>query len=257
MASVAGIAFAPVKGLALVSRDEVVLEAFGVRENRRFHLIDEDGRLVNGKTAGPMVQVVAEADPDGRRLRLSFPYGDVVEDDVDLGEPVETGFFGRPVTGRLVNGAFAAALSTFAGRRLRLVRLDEPGAGTDRGEDGTISLVSLAGLDALAREAGVDEIDTRRFRMLFTIAGVGANEEDAWLGRRVALGDAVVVVRGLVGRCVVTSHNPATGLGDLDTLRTIRRYRPEVEGQERLPMGVFGSVERPGTVRVGSPVAPL
>ena len=57
--------------------DEVELELTGVRENRRFHLIDDDGRLINGKFAGTLVQVAATADHDGdvaltplsRRLR--------------------------------------------------------------------------------------------------------------------------------------------------------------------------------------------
>jgi len=102
-----------------------------------------------------------------------------------------------------------------------------------------------------AREAGVDRVDGRRFRMLFTLDDTEPNEEDAWLGRRVAVGDAIVSVRGLAGRCVVTSQHPDTGDKDLDTLRTLRGYRPEVEGEEPLPMGVWGSVDQPGRVRVG------
>ena len=41
--SVAWITIAPVKSLALVHRDEVELEPFGVRENRRFYLVDDNG----------------------------------------------------------------------------------------------------------------------------------------------------------------------------------------------------------------------
>ncbi len=42
-ARVAWISVAPVKALALAQLDEVLVEPFGVRENRRFHLIGEDG----------------------------------------------------------------------------------------------------------------------------------------------------------------------------------------------------------------------
>src|SRR5438128_9057264 len=48
-ARVAWISLAPVKGLALAQVEEVLVEPFGVRDNRRFHLIGEDGRLLNGK----------------------------------------------------------------------------------------------------------------------------------------------------------------------------------------------------------------
>jgi uncharacterized protein YcbX len=55
----------------------------------------------------------------------------------------------------------------------------------------------------------------------------------------------------------VTGQDPSTGVKDLDTLRVLRRYRPAVEGEEPLPMGVFGGVEQPGRVRVGDPVEAL
>lgn len=253
-AAVASIAYAPVKGLALTSVAEVELERSGVRGNRRFHLIGADGRLANGKVAGALVTVAASSDRDGTVLTLRFPDGSMLERAVELAEPVETSFYGRPVAGRIVRGSFASALSDIAGRPLRLVRVDEPGAGCDRGCPGSVSLVSNAALDALAEEAGVAHVDGRRFRMLFQIEGVEAHAEDAWVGRRVALGDAVVAVRGLVGRCAVTSQSPETGLPDLDTLRMIRRYRGHIEGEEPLPFGVYGSVEEPGRVRVGDSV---
>ena len=44
--------------------------------------------------------------------------------------------------------------------------------------------------------------------------------------------------------------------GILDTLRILARYRPPESG-EPLPIGVWGHVEQPGTVRVGDLVQPL
>jgi uncharacterized protein YcbX len=202
---VTSISFAPVKGLGLVQLDEVELERTGVRENRRFHLIDDDGRLINGKSAGTLVQVAAATDRDGELLSLRFPDGSVEEGPVTLGDAVETNFYGRPVAGRLVTGGFGEALSQLVGGPLRLVRVDEPGAGSDRGVDGTISVLSRGSLDAIADEAGEESVDGRRFRMLFEIDGIAPHGEDAWSGRRVAMGEAVVRVNGLVGRCAVTS----------------------------------------------------
>jgi len=203
------------------------------------------------------VRVVSEADRDGRVLALRFPDGTVVAGEVEPGEPVETGFFGRPVQGHLVDGPWSQALSDFAGARLRLIRADEPGAGSDRGARGTVSLVSAASLERLAAEAGVDAVDGRRFRMLFTIDGVAAHEEDGWVGRDVAVGDAVLRPNGLVGRCAVTTHDPDTGVPTLDTLHLLRAYRGDVPTDEPLPFGVWGEVVRPGRVAVGDPVTPV
>lgn len=255
--SVTSITYAPVKGLGLARVEEVELELTGVRDNRRFYLITNEGRLVNGKVAGPLVQVVAAADRDGATLSLRFPDGSALEGTVALGDPVETSFFGRPVAGRLVDGAFSEALSSFAGQPLRLVRVNEPGAGSDRGIGASVSVVSSGTLDLLAHEAGEERIDGRRFRMLFGIDGVEAHAEDSWVGRRVAFGDAVVRLQALVGRCAVTTHDPDTGVRDLDTLRILTRYRSHVESDEPLPLGVWGGVEQPGRVRVGDPVQPL
>ncbi len=257
MASVVSIMFAPVKGLALASVDAVELEAEGVRENRRFYLVTEDGRLVNGKVAGQLVQIGASADTDGTTLSLAFPDGTSVAGEVELGEMIETNFFGRPVAGRLVGGEYVAAVSSFAGMPLRLVRADEPGAGSDRGVEGSVSVVSSGTLDVLAREAAVDTVDPRRFRMLFHIDGVDAHEEERWLGGRVAIGAAVIRLEAHVGRCAVTTQNPETGVPDLDTLRVLTRYRSDVVSEEPLPIGVWGHVEEPGRVRVGDAVVPL
>jgi uncharacterized protein YcbX len=252
--SVAWITIAPVKALALVHRDEVELEPFGVRDNRRFYLVDDEGRMVNGKVIGPLVRVVPDYDDAAGRLALRLPDGSVVEGDVDAEDRVTTNFFGRPVDGRVVKGPWSDALSELSGRPLRLVRTERAGDGADRGHRGGVSLVGTASLEALANAAGVDRVDGRRFRMLFGVGGVPAHEEDAWIGRRVRVGDAVVLLHGNVGRCAVTTQNPETGVPDLDTLRVLGEYRGDIETSEPRPFGVWGDVVEPGRVRLGDPV---
>ena len=91
--------------------------------------------------------------------------------------------------------------------------------------------------------------------MTFGIDGVEAHAEDGWLGRRVRLGDAVVVVpAGNVGRCAVTTHDPDTGLPSWDTLHVLQHTRGHLPTSEPLPFGVWAEVEHGGTVRVGDPV---
>ena len=251
---IAWITVAPVKGLALVARTEVTLERHGVTEDRRLHLIDERGRLVNGKLLGAIVHVVADLDVAAGRLRLRFPDGSEVAGSIDLAEAVTTSFYGRPVAGRLVAGAFAEALSTFSGTQLRLVWPDGDGDGLDRGPAGAVTMLGTGSLRRLAELAGVEAVDHRRFRMLFGVEGVDPHEEDSWIGREVALGDAVIGVTGNVGRCMVTTRNPDSGVADLDTLRLLAGYRGVVETTEPLPFGVVGRVVSGGRVRVGDMV---
>ena len=69
------ISIASVKSLGLQHPEEVVLERGGVRGNRRFWLVDEQGRLFNNKRNGPMVRVRTEWDEDSRVLAITFPDG--------------------------------------------------------------------------------------------------------------------------------------------------------------------------------------
>jgi uncharacterized protein len=254
--TVAWIANAPVKGLSLSLLREAVLGPAGIEGDRAFYLVDDEGRLTNAKRAGNLLRASAEAS-DGRLL-VRLPDGSVVEGRTELGAPVETNFYGRPVRGRVVQGPWAAALSALAGLPLTLVRADEPGSAHDRGAAAGASVVSTAALEALARAAGIDApVDGRRFRMTLGVDSVEAHAEDGWLERRVRVGAAVVVPRGNVGRCRVTTLDPDTGERDLQTLDVIDEYRADVETTEPLPFGVWCEVVEPGRVAVGDPVEPF
>jgi uncharacterized protein YcbX len=253
--SVAWISYAPVKGLALLQPAEVELTERGVVGDRRFHVIDARGRLTNAKRLGKLVQVHADWDEAAALLTLRFPDGTEVGGEIGLGDDNVTNFYGRPVPGRLVEGPWSAALSEFVGEPLRIVQPGRAGAGIDRGRDGAVSLLSAASLAPLGEAAGVDgSVDERRFRMLFGLDGVAAHEEDGWIGREVRLGDAVVVPRGHVGRCLITSRHPETGRPDMDTLGALRSYRGGLDTTEPLPFGVYGEVRTPGRVAVEDPV---
>jgi uncharacterized protein len=252
------ISIAPVKSLALQHPHEVVLEDIGVRNDRVFYLADPRGRLVTGSALGPLVQIACDYDPAREWLRLDFPEGNTVEGDaIATGSPVQTDFYGRQVDARVVEGPFAGMLSEYAHRPVRLVRVDRAGDGTDAHH---VTLVSSESVAELGRRAGREgDPDARRFRMLLEIAGVGApHGEDTWDGRAVRIGRAVIRVAGQVPRCVVTTQNPSSGIRDLDTLRTINRYRGVMDADEGrgLPFGMYAEVETPGTVRVGDQVTP-
>jgi uncharacterized protein YcbX len=260
MPVVTGLAVTPVKATRLHAVDSLTLGPTGVRENRRFYVIDERDRMINSKVLGALQTVVAdysEASEAERRLRLTLPDGRVVEDSVRLGDPVSTRFFSQIAQGRLVEGPWSQALSETCGQPLRLVEADDQGTAVDRGADGAVSLISRESLARLAEVGGQDSVDSRRFRMLVEIDGVGAHEEDRWVGRSVRIGAAAVEFTGHVGRCLITSRDPDSGQVDLPTLDILGSYRSGLDTTEPLPFGIWGRVLEPGTVRVGDQVAPL
>jgi uncharacterized protein YcbX len=260
MARVARISIAPVRGLALQHPASIDVVDGGVLEDRRFYLVDEHGRLVDRLLAAGLVQVAAETNPEATWLRMTFPDGAVVEGDFTLDEPIATEMYGRLAIGHVVGGPWAAALTPFTHRPVLLVRCDTPGGTRIRAGEpnvrNAVSLVSDGSLRELARQLGVDAVDGRRFRMLIEVEGAGAHEEDSWIGGSVAISSAVLSITKPDARCAITTQNPDTGERDLDTLRTLIRYRGFRAGdpEKKIDFGVLGEVLVPGTISVGDEV---
>ena len=251
MPTVARISITPVRTFRLAHPDEVELTGLGVVENRRFLLVDADGKRLRSSLTVWRKPVAAEWDAKAERLRVAVNGESFEGSAVGVGEPFDVDYHGRPIRVHALDGPWREPLSDLHGADVRIARP----AGAGRLQEAPVTLVSRASLARLGREAG-EEVDGRRFRMLFDLDGCEAHEEDTWDGRRLRIGEAVVRVGGPVERCALTTRNPDTGAVDLDTLRLIRRYREPRNGVT-IPFGVYAEVEKPGRVRAGDPVEPL
>ena len=256
MLTVSRLSITPVRSLALQHPDSIDLGPNGVADDRRYSLHTEDGRIFDATKHGPLVQVRASVERvEGReRLVLVMPTGEVLEGDVELGEPVQLDVYDRLFTARPVIGPWAAAISDWAGRRLTLFRSERLPQEPDRY---AVSIVSEASVEELARQGNEGRpVDARRFRMLIEVAGAERpHQEDSWLGREVAIGEAVVRVTKPDARCVITTQDPDTGQRDFPTLHVIRQYRGLRDGR-KLDFGVYADVVRPGRIALGDAISP-
>ncbi|WP_172457652.1 MOSC domain-containing protein [Pseudonocardia sp. N23] len=254
----------PVKGTRIVERRTLELGLGGAASDRLFYLVDDRGRVVNGRQHGPLAEIGSRFDPADGRLTLTFPGGETVAAPVRVGgEQVRTDFFSHDTMGEVVDGPFAAALTRHAGRDLRLVRVVEPGAGSDRHP---LSIVSSASLDFLrTRSEDALEVDARRFRMLIEVSGCRPHEEDTWTGGVLRGGTVALRVLETVPRCSVVRQDPATGLRSFDALRALLEYRKSRDSRYRWPVvqppearqimfGVYAVVEQPGTLSLGDEI---
>ena len=87
-------------------------------------------------------------------------------------------------------------------------------------------------------------LDRRRLRPNIVLAGVEGLDERGWSGLSVRVGEAVVGVRQVRGRCVMTTYDPDTLEADPGVLR---RFVDEFDGRFALDCYVV----EPGVVRVG------
>lgn len=253
--TVAWLSTTPVKSLRLHDVDELQVEMHGAVGDRQFVLTDPNGHLVNAKTVGALIQVVATSEPPFDELTMAFPDGRVVADRVRLGEQSTMLAYGHERPVRAVIGPWSEALSALTGADLRLVQPVEPGGGIDREREGGLTLLSTASLTALATAAGTATVDPRRFRMNVGLTGAESFEEETWRDRVVTVGEVRMRVHGNVGRCAITTRDPETGVADFDTLRLLRGLRGGAATTEALPFGVWGEVVQPGRVRLGDTVS--
>lgn len=258
MATVGSILIAPAKGMRVQALDRVELTRDGLTGDRCFFFTGADRAMVSATRVGPLMAIQPAWDPATDRLELRFPDGSTVAAQVDTGEPEQVRFFGLRVDARPVAGPFSEAVSEHCGVELHLMTRPEERPATDRGWAGAVTLLgsgSMSRLEEAAAEGGhTDPIDQRRFRMNFNLDGLQPHVEDEWVGRTVRIGEVEIRVEEKVGRCAATTRDPDRGDVDLKTLHYLASYRRDVPSEETLPFGVYASVTRPGTVRIGDPV---
>ena len=252
MPSVDLISVTPVKCFALSHPDEIELTTAGVPGNRRFLLVNGDGkRLRSSLTSWPIV-LRADYDSAAERLRIAFPDGAVVEESaLGNGDVVDLDYHGRSVRSRVLEGGWDGRLAAMAGHPVRIVRPEEHG----HTQEAPVTFISDGSLQRLGQEAG-RPVDGRRFRMLFTLSGCRPHQEDEWDGHLLKIGRAVIRAGGPVERCAMTTRDADTGERDLDTLGLIKGYRG-LSDRRTIDFGVYAEIMEPGVVRVGDTVEPV
>ena len=107
----------------------------------------------------------------------------------------------------------------------------------------TISILSHASLADLSDRMGMG-LSIHRFRANFWIDGLVPWAEFDWIGKRLAVGDAVLEVTERIGRCRATCVNPATGEVEGETLAALTAAYGHTD------FGVFAKVIQGGRVSV-------
>jgi uncharacterized protein YcbX len=110
-----------------------------------------------------------------------------------------------------------------------------------------ISLIGLGSLRALEDAAG-RPCDKRRFRANIYIEDLPAWAEFGWVGRRLAIGTAELVVQDRTERCGATSVNPDTAARDANPVKEL------MQGFGHTDLGVFAEVTKPGMFSAGDKI---
>ena len=217
--------------------------------DRRFLFARSDGSRLRGISKAPLMPIVATWLTEEEHLTMHLPDATVVEGSaLPAGKRVDVKLFDRTISGRPIHPSFAEALAPAVDETLVLLRVEEPeyAGGMHRA-----SIVSLASIEDVGLRGADPNLDPRRFRMLIEVDGPDAYDEDAWQGRRVRVGEAVIRLGERMPRCVMTTLDPDTGDKNFDALKVLADFRKV--GTE-VVLGIYGDVEQPGRIERGDPV---
>jgi uncharacterized protein YcbX len=224
----------PVKSLAGIQLPRSELDRYGLRFDRRWMLVDQEGEflsqrrfprmaLIGQRIVGEELVLYADA---RRELRLPL--------EPDSGGWIEVRVWGENCKAEHCGEVADAWLSDFLGQPCRLVFMPESvsrrvdpdyAVATDRTafSDGfPLLLLSEASLADLNSRLELP-LSMRRFRPNLVVAGCEPYAEDTW--RRLRIGDMTFRVVKPCARCIITTIDPTTAERGSEPLQTLSRYR--------------------------------
>ena len=225
----------PIKSLKGISLESSLVEARGLRYDRRWMLIDANGGFLTQREVPKMATVGVEIRADGLLISASGITATVVPFEPKTGDQMTVTVWGTDSGAIGYGGGVNQWFSQVLGLECKLVYMpDDAGrvinelfnAGDDKVSfaDGYPQLVigeaSLADLN----EKIVETLPMNRFRPNIVVAGSEAFAEDDW--KRIKVGDAVFRSTKPCARCVITTIEQSRGEFDgKEPLKTLATYR--------------------------------
>ncbi|WP_069860642.1 MOSC domain-containing protein [Streptomyces malaysiensis] len=266
MATVVELTSYPVKGCAGVPVSETLLTQAGLRHDRSFMVIGEDGACRTQRRDPRLAVICPAIDTDGQRLTLSAPGEGEVAIDVDTTSARrEVKVFDNPYLGIDQGEDVARWLSRTLGAPSRLVRVPPEHHRVTEGwipgtcgyaDSGAVHLVSRASLDGLNQriaEAGGAALPMSRFRPGIVLGGWDEPHREDRV-RRIAIGGVELGFAKHTARCAVPTVDQSRGVkAGPEPLRTLAGYRRGPGGATLF--GCQFSVTRTGKLAVGDEVS--
>ena len=254
----------PLKSAAALALEAVDTDPRGPQDDRRWMLVDENGRFITGRQVGELVRLQVRPTADGIVLGWQGESRAVAAPAGEHGRRRVT-VWSNEVDAALADPADSAWLAQRLGRPLQLVHMD---AAAQRWANPEIAgaEVAVSFADAypwlLIGQGSLDALNTKlaqpvpmhAFRPNLVVRGAAPHAEDSW--RRVRIGSVEFRVVKPCTRCVFTTVDPTSGerRADGEPLATLKGYRRSESG---ITFGMNLVADGRGTLRVGDAVEVL
>lgn len=259
--TVSGLFLYPIKGCRGLSLSTAEVEGRGLRHDRRFMVVDREGRFLTQREHPALARVQVQVAPQGALVLSAEGIGEITVEPPPVATPARTvEVWGERCPGLAAGPAAAAFFHALLGIPCELVAQPESGGRpldpryAAQGEDVSFAdafpflVVSEASLDDLNRRLA-EPVGMDRFRPNIVIRGCGPYEEDV-LGRG-HIGSLPFRFAKRCARCVVVTTDQQTGAVGKEPLRTLSRYRRE---GNNVYFGQNAVAEGTGTLRLGDAV---
>ncbi|MFW2371494.1 MAG: MOSC domain-containing protein [Gammaproteobacteria bacterium] len=223
----------PVKSLAGISLDQSIVDGFGLQNDRRWMLVDSQGKMLTQRKLARMGLIQPRVTPQG--IHLSAPGRDDIQiTTADLANARKVQVWNDVCNAYDAGDQAAQWLSEFLAIDCRLSyfpddevrqldqRYAQPNDTTAFSDGFPFLLISQASLDDLNRRLDTP-VSMSRFRPNLVISGSEAFEEDQW--KHIRIGDMTFRLVKPCSRCVIPSIDPDTGEKGKEPLYTLSQYR--------------------------------
>ncbi|MCF7689233.1 MAG: MOSC domain-containing protein [Cephaloticoccus sp.] len=259
-----GLFVYPVKSLRGFAATHAEVDAYGLVGDRRFLVVDDQGRFLTQRTLPRMALIETALSAD--RLILRNPdHGSAAVGLQESGNTIPVQVWRDTVLAEDCGVEIAVWLSDFLRHPCKLVRIGpgynrpiKPGRAAPGDQvsfvDGYPLLVvgesSLSDLNDRLQERGEEPLPMNRFRPNLVVAGSSAFAEDRWA--RLQINDIIFRTGGPCARCPITTTDQATAARGKEPLRTLATYRrdPAEPGNVHFGQNLINESKQ-GSLRVG------
>lgn len=250
----------PIKSCKGISVDSWDLEPRGLKYDRRWMVVDDEGVFLTQREHPRMTNIAVEIKPD--HLRVRAPGVSTIEIPFDLPseEHVPVVVWDDTVEAVSVGLEASEWFSTYLGISCELVAMTErsirPVDAAYAIQNDVVSFADAYPL-LLISEGSLADLNSRlatplsmkRFRPNLVVQGCEPFAEDSW--KEIMIGTVKLHVVKPCARCTITTVDPDTGMRGQEPLRTLATYR-SVNNQVMFGQNVLHATD--GSLHVGDAV---
>lgn len=246
MQSVTDIYIYPIKSTKGIALRQALVEEKGLKDDRRYMLVDPEGKFITGRTHPQLTQVNIEFSKKGLYLSAPKQPSFYIQPEQFSQQQLDVEIWDDTLQAQHCNKDCDQWFTDFLGEPCKLVYFSESTSRCVKNKQTQVSFADGYPL-LLINQSSVDHLNTLletpvtalNFRPNILIKGDLPFIEDNWA--RIKIGEVEFEVSKPCSRCNFTNVDPKTGVADIEqplkTLAQFRFYEGDIDfGQNLIPL---------------------